>query len=731
MKRKYKNMAAVTMAAAVACAAQAKAGTVVGDWQTNSLITDFSQSSVAGNTGSSNGWFDWQLSNGGSSPSNDAGAGASTDPGDYFPSGSSSSYTTYNYSTTTGVTLGTQSLKVTPTSGYSQNLSLKTNYETDSEGNNEMGDFFNNTEFTIQVTYNAEEWSPNAGAISGITLNAATYGFRNWPTSYPNNSIGGPNYDTGNPGNPGNWDAKDYASPTTNGITSRTMTWSYANELPGGSGNPAAVSGSDPTGTIPANASYVELIMATILYDSSETIVPGSFYFSNAQFTNTQVNTSWQALQHAQGTSYNWGTINNFTPYNQATLTGGMPCNAGDIVTFGTDIPTGITETIDLNATRDFQISVGTMIFDNLSSSYLIDQGTAGTLTLNGNVTSPAGTTTAGASAIVDEGGNHTISAPVALATTASVAVTTGSVFTMSGNVTGTGALIVGPLTLPKSEGAADGGGTLILSGANSYSGGTAVSAGTLLLNAGASLPQNKPLAITGGNVVLATGITAGSQSANVPATAPTSNVNISSLAISGSGTLNINNNHIIINYGSGTDPIGSIAMWIADGAYGSGTTVTWTGTGITSSAAAANPNYGIGYADANDAGNPAGLAAGQIEIMYTLLGDANLDGKVNGSDFNLMATNFNQAVTAGWDKGDFNYDGKVNGNDFVLLAANFNQFASQSAISSADETALNAFAEANGISLASVPEPASAGLLLVAGLGVLRRRRRSSRQDD
>ena len=70
---------------------------------------------------------------------------------------------------------------------------------------------------------------------------------------------------------------------------------------------------------------------------------------------------------------------------------------------------------------------------------------------------------------------------------------------------------------------------------------------------------------------------------------------------------------------------------------------------------------------------------------MYTLLGDANLDGKVNGTDFNLMAANFNQAVTNGWDKGDFNYDGKVNGSDFVLLADNFNQFASQSAVSAAD----------------------------------------------
>jgi hypothetical protein len=70
------------------------------------------------------------------------------------------------------------------------------------------------------------------------------------------------------------------------------------------------------------------------------------------------------------------------------------------------------------------------------------------------------------------------------------------------------------------------------------------------------------------------------------------------------------------------------------------------------------------------------------IEIMYTLLGDANLDGKVNGTDFTILATNFNQSVTDGWDKGDFNYDGKVNGSDFLALATNFNQSAGQSAVS-------------------------------------------------
>jgi hypothetical protein len=192
---------------------------------------------------------------------------------------------------------------------------------------------------------------------------------------------------------------------------------------------------------------------------------------------------------------------------------------------------------------------------------------------------------------------------------------------------------------------------------------------------------------------------------------------------LSNLGTLNLQNNTVIINYGSGADPISAIAAEIKTG-YAGG---TWTGAGIMSTNAQSNSSYGIGYADAADPGNPAGLASGQIEVMYTLLGDANLDHKVNGSDFTLMAANFNDSVTNGWDKGDFNYSGTVNGDDFVLLAENFNQFASQSSVDAADLAALNAFAAANGISLTSVPEPASLGLLVVATIGVLGRRRRAS----
>jgi hypothetical protein len=152
---------------------------------------------------------------------------------------------------------------------------------------------------------------------------------------------------------------------------------------------------------------------------------------------------------------------------------------------------------------------------------------------------------------------------------------------------------------------------------------------------------------------------------------------------------------------------------------YNSG---AWNGVGVTSSNAQANSgSFGLGYADSADPGNPASLASGQIEVMYTLLGDANLDGKVNGTDFAILATNFNKAAT-GWDAGDFNYNGKVNGTDFADLALNFNQGTNQS-----DVASLDSFAAANGLML-DVPEPASAVMVMIAELGILRQRRISKK---
>jgi len=99
--------------------------------------------------------------------------------------------------------------------------------------------------------------------------------------------------------------------------------------------------------------------------------------------------------------------------------------------------------------------------------------------------------------------------------------------------------------------------------------------------------------------------------------------------------------------------------------------------------------------------------------VRYTRYGDANLDGLVNLSDFNRLASNFG-STSANWDQGDFNYDSNVNLADFNRLAANFGQAAAGPNVTPEDWSAL----------ASAVPEPSSLALLGLGALATLRRRR-------
>jgi hypothetical protein len=53
--------------------------------------------------------------------------------------------------------------------------------------------------------------------------------------------------------------------------------------------------------------------------------------------------------------------------------------------------------------------------------------------------------------------------------------------------------------------------------------------------------------------------------------------------------------------------------------------------------------------------------------VKYTYAGDANLNGRVDGSDFSQI-DNGNIARLTGWTSGDFNYSGTVDGGDYALI---------------------------------------------------------------
>jgi hypothetical protein len=398
----------------------------------------------------------------------------------------------------------------------------------------------------------------------------------------------------------------------------------------------------------------------------------------------------------------------------------------------------------------------GTLPTDNIALLTLTNPGAPGPRQVLHNISvnndNPSGSTTIG----VGDNGTGNYSGNISLSESVVLTGGMGGLANFSGNITGTGAITV------------NGTGTVNLSGTNSYNGAAnVVSGAALVIGAAGALPSGSAIAnngsviISGNSVagnVSGTGVTTVSSGVTFTTngftqgglvdnglaqvygngtTGPISGTgtlaigngtantlklainsapsSIGSLSIAGNSALDITNNKLFIDYGSGPDPITTIEQWIKNGFYDlSGPQIS--SSDIAAADVASGLSYGIGYADGKD-GTVAGLPSGEIEIMFTLLGDANLDGIVNSEDFTPFSANVGK--NGGWDQGDFNYDGTVNSEDFTPFSANLGKSASLASQAGALEVA-------NGISLANVPEPASVGMMVMAGLGILRRRRRA-----
>jgi len=126
--------------------------------------------------------------------------------------------------------------------------------------------------------------------------------------------------------------------------------------------------------------------------------------------------------------------------------------------------------------------------------------------------------------------------------------------------------------------------------------------------------------------------------------------------AIGAGDTIDVGASTIRIPY-TGASPLSTIQGLLRNG-YNNG---AWNGSGIISSAAAADARFGVADVD----------TGAIITLQYALEGNASLSGQVGSNDLLTVARNYGQSG-ADWSKGDFNYDGAVGFDDLVVLARNY-----------------------------------------------------------
>jgi fibronectin-binding autotransporter adhesin len=192
-----------------------------------------------------------------------------------------------------------------------------------------------------------------------------------------------------------------------------------------------------------------------------------------------------------------WNDPNSFTPT-------GIPNGPGQSVLFGSSITAPSTVTLDATQT------IGSLSFNNLNA-YTLAPGTGGALVFDNGASSAH---------LSGSAGNHVISAPVTLNSNLAATIAGGSV-TISGVLSdGIAPTTAKSLTM-------DGAGTLVLSNANTYRGGTFINGGILQITNNLAL---------GSGALTFTGL--GSLQAGADALAPTTPIALTAGAV---GTVDTN----------------------------------------------------------------------------------------------------------------------------------------------------------------------------------------------
>jgi hypothetical protein len=387
--------------------------------------------------------------------------------------------------------------------------------------------------------------------------------------------------------------------------------------------------------------------------------------------TLTTASATWQGTSGGNWSANgNWSTA---APSGRNAIATFGPSASAQTVTLDSPVPAP-----DGDLPARYSYYVGGLVL-NSAAGYTL----AGNEPLIIDTTAANGTNLSGPNGNIQVlAGNHTISAPLRFNRTTNVNVAVGTSLTVTNNQT------------------AQVGAGLIKSGV-----------GNLEMKhvRAASLAVNDGLLRITGSGGAATGVS-----------------NVGPVSISASGRLDLRDNKLITSTSPGTASAGTYNGLQGDvqRAYNFG---AWDQPGMTTSMPAAAAGLttigvatgaqirGLGPTDTDTFGGQTINGASTV-AMYTYAGDANLDGVIDGGDYGII-DNFAQIPGAsGYANGDFNYDGVIDGGDYGIIDNNIQAQGAPFPTSSGS---------VGLASVSAVPEPTACGFAIVAGAGLLARRRR------
>jgi endonuclease/exonuclease/phosphatase family metal-dependent hydrolase len=189
------------------------------------------------------------------------------------------------------------------------------------------------------------------------------------------------------------------------------------------------------------------------------------------------------------------------------------------------------------------------------------------------------------------------------------------------------------------------------------------------------------------------------------------------SFSTSGGGTIDLRDNNMIVRGGAIGSWNGSVYTGITGNVQAGRGDGTWNGDGIVTSMSDATSSVlttlAVAGADelglAGDTWAGESVSNGDVLVMYTWGGDADLNGELNGDDYFFIDSHVLQSGGVfGFHQGDFDLNGEINGDDYFIIDSNI--LAAQSSPPLGR--------------LAAIPEPCVGLIVTPAMVASLRRRR-------